>query len=327
MKKSLSLSLFASFALVGCMSGERSDEEYLEIYAESAFVHYQQNDLARAESQALKGLAIDNRHIPLNLMMGWILLRQDSRVTLLRAEQVFRRLIDEEDEEDHRVFLGLATTLERLAAFHSEASLAVAAGKRKTAAPDIAVRALELEATANELREESMELYLTTLKARPKNIKALNGAMRVTSVLGRYDESLGYCDTMIATLASEREFWTGLLQKEDLNSDDEDGLRDQVDNATSLAISACLFAANIEHSLGRIEAAVERLNYALALNPDLPEGYSMRAQLLADNGQLEDAVADIDRFIARSNKPYEHPDIRRAFELLTTWNRTLENRR
>jgi len=327
MKKTISLSLFAPLALVGCMSGERSDDEYLEIYAESAFVHYEQNDLARAESQALKGLAIDNRHVPLNLMMGWILLRQDTRDTLLRAEQVFRRLIDEEDEEDHRVFLGLATTLERLAAFHSEASLAVAAGSRKTNAPDRVVRALELETSANELREESMELYLTTLESRPKNIKALNGAMRVTSVLGRHDESLGYCDTMIATLTSEREFWTSLLQKEDLNSQDEDGLRAQVDNATNLSISACLFAANIEHSLGRNEAAVERLNYALELNPDLPEGYSMRAQLLAEIGQLEDAVADIDRFIARSNKPYEHPDIRRAFELLTTWNRTLENRR
>ncbi len=318
------LSILATLALFGCQSNEPSDETRLEIYSESAFVHYEGNDLARAESQALKGLAIDSRHVPLNLMMGWILLRQDTRDTLLRAEQVFRRLIDEEDEEDHRVYIGLATSLERLGAFHEEAAIAVAEGTRRTDAADPKARALELHAESLALREESLGLYQTALRSRPKNIKALNGAMRVASILERPDESLAYCDTLIATLASERKFWTGLLQKEDLNAEDESGLRDQVNNARNLMLSACIFAANLEHDLKRNDAALARLNYALELNPDLPECYSMRAQLLAESGQLEDAVADIDRFIARSDKPYEHPDIRRAFELMTTWNRTIE---
>jgi len=325
MNKSIPLTLLATLALIGCQSNEMSDEDRIEYYAESAFVHYEGNDLARAESQALKGLAIDSRHIPLNLMMGWILLRQDNRVTIVRAEQVFRRLVEDEDSEDHRAFLGLATSLERLAALHEEAANAVASGKRKTDAPDRAARALELQADALSMREESLELFQTTLESRSKNVKALNGAMRVSSVLGRSEESLAYCNRLLATLTSERNFWTGLLQKEDLDGNEEQGLRDQISNAAELMIAACIFAANVEHDLGRNEAAVERLNLALELDPDLPEGYSMRAQLLAESGNLEEAVADIDRFIARSDKPYEHPDIRKAFELLTTWNRTLKS--
>lgn len=325
MKKPISLILLASLTLFGCQSNEMSDEDRLEYYAESAFVHYEGNDLARAESQALKGLAIDSRHVPLNLMMGWILLRQDNRVTLIRAEQVFRRLVEEEDSEDHRAFLGLATSLERLATLHEEAAAAVASGRRKTDAPDRAARALELQADALEMREESLELYRTTLESRSKNVKALNGAMRVTAVLGRPEKSLAYCDRLLETLSGERDFWTSLLQKEDLDASEEEGLRRQVDSAAELMIAACMFAANVEHELGRNQAAVERLNLALELDPELPEGYSMRAQLLAEIGNLKEAVADIDRFIALSDKPYEHPDIRTAFELQTTWNRTLKS--
>lgn len=322
MKHSISALLIASVVLA-CNSNERSDEDYLAIYEESAFVHYEQNDLARAEAQALKGLAIDKRNVPLNLMMGWILLRQDTQQTLLRAEQVFRRLIDD-DQEDHRVYLGLATTLERLAKLHEQASVAVAEGKRRTDAPDRAVRAVELAGDAHKLREESLGLYQTTLEARPKNIKALNGAMRVTAALERPKDSLVYCETMLITVDAERKFWTSLLQKENLDTNEETNLQQQVENAADLMVSACLFAAELERGLGLVESALEHLNYALEINPDLPDGYSMRAQLMAETGRLEEAVADIDRFIARSKKPYEHPDIRKAFELLTTWNRTIQ---
>jgi len=64
----------------------------------------------------------------------------------------------------------------------------------------------------------------------------------------------------------------------------------------------------------------------IEVNPDLPQGYSLRGQLRSRVGREEDAIRDIDRFLALSDKPFEHPDIQRAFELRAQCEQRLASR-
>ncbi|MFT5286107.1 MAG: tetratricopeptide (TPR) repeat protein [Planctomycetota bacterium] len=324
MKPSLCSAVLIALTGMSCYSNEVSDEDKLSIYSDSATVHYQQNDLARAESQALKGLAIDKHHVPLNLMMGQILLRQDNPITLGRAEMIFRRLADSED--DYRVSIGLATTLERLGMAHAQAAEAIAAGTKKAMEEDPLVGINRHEENALRLRTESLEVFGQALAKRAKNLKALNGSMRVSAALGQFNESLGFCDVLLTTLAAESEFWTSQLQNGNLNEIEESRLRKEVTGASDLMCNASILASTLEQELGRNDAALDRLSFVIGINPDRSEAFSMRAQILADNGKYAEAVADISRFLSLSEKPYHHPDIRKAFELQTTWNRNLRRR-
>jgi tetratricopeptide (TPR) repeat protein len=309
--------LTALLLLAGCNSGEMSDEDRLSIYSDSAVVHYEQGDLDRAQAQALRGLAIDRDHRPLNLMLGWILLRRDNRDDLLRAEQVFRRQMDE--QADDKVRLGLAMALERLASLHSEAADKVRKGSIPTDAGSKDAGATRLEDGARERWQESLVLYEAILTTLPNHAKALSGAMRVSAKLGQNDASLAMCSRFVTSLERDRMFWAGRLQNQDLTPTDESTARKRVQGFDALLIDTHLFAASLLRGLGRAKEALPHLDRVVELDPSLNEAYSMRAQVLAGVGRLSEAVADIDVFIARSEKPYEHPDIRRAFDLRTEW--------
>ena len=300
-----------------CNSNGMSDEDRLSLYADSAFVHYEQGDLARAESQALRGLSIDDEHTGLNLMLGWILLRRDDRDNLLRAEQVFRRQVGE--EEDDRSRLGLATALERLGGLYAEAARSVERGVTKTAADSVEQGAEELRQEASEHQQESLALYEGILSERPNHHKARNGAMRVSAALDNEAESLRHCALLVETVERDRSFWAQQLQTQSISPSDETELRKRISSQGALLVDAHLFAASVLHRLGRSGEALVEMDHVVELDPGLNEAYSLRAQVLAEEGRLSDAITDIDLYIARSDKPYEHADIRRAFELRMEW--------
>ncbi len=315
------LVLAALVLATACRSNGTSDADRLDIYVESAYVHWEQGDLDRARGQALKGLEIDRKNRPLNLMMGWILLRRDRRDDLLGAEKVFRRLV--EDDGDPRAQQGLAATLERLAVLHDEAAVALESGRLTTEAEDPQQRADELRAQSREHYEEALELYEVVLEDRPDFIKALNGAVRTTASLQRLDESLSYAEQLLETIGRERDYWTSILQREDINTDEERDLHERVRGATQLMLDTHLFAASALHDLGRPGDALAHIESSIALDPALPEAYSLRAQAFHGTGRVTEAVADLDRFIGLSGKNFDHPDIRRAMDLRTGWTREL----
>jgi tetratricopeptide (TPR) repeat protein len=301
-----------------------SDEDRLAIYTDSAVVHYEQGDLDRAQAQALRGLAIDKNHRPLNLMLAWILLRRDKTDTLLRAEQIFRR--QESAESDDRAQLGLAMTLERLGALNAEAADAVASGRTPTDASSIEEGVEDLREEARDKRLEALALFESILELRPNNLKARNGAMRVSAELERFDASLAHCARLIESVEGDRSFWTRQLQTQDISPSDEVILRERVKAHAALLVDAHLFAASVLHDVGRPAEALPHLDAVVRLDPTVSEAYSQRAQVLAGEGRLGEAVEDLDRFIARSEKPFEHPDIRRAFALRSEWARSLQGR-
>ncbi len=53
----------------------------------------------------------------------------------------------------------------------------------------------------------------------------------------------------------------------------------------------------------------------VAVDPDVPEIHSRRAQLLYRLERYEEAIAAIDEYLRLSGLPFEDPDVQRAYRI------------
>ncbi len=303
--------------LSACVSDgpqEADPEQELSMHREFALRYYDQGDLARAEQQVDKGLEIEAQDPQLLLMKGWIRQRRGTAQDIFVAERIFRDL---EPGDDYRAELGLAEALERKGLLFSEASEGVASGERATESPDPAARAEELQAQARECWAESELLYERVLGRKPGEFQALNGLQRVLALQGRYEESLAWSRTLLEQSELEMEFWRVQLRRPDLTAEEEGRLRALLEGSTRLQVETRLSAATLLVAVGRQQQALEQLDRTLALAPERAEILSRRAQLLQALGRYREAAASIQEFLRMSELPFEHPDVRRAYTLLS----------
>ncbi len=314
--------LLLGAALSGCRHTyekvvEASDEQKLELYTTTATYLYEDEDLVRAQDQAVKALEIDPEHRAMRRMIGWIRLRQGSNEDLLIAERFFRDL-RAEDDDNAATTLGLAITCERLGSAYDAVARALESGERPpTEGKDAAAEARELHAKARALWQEGVGILERSLESGEGSTNAMNALQRGYALLGRYDESLAWSERLLERSSAELVSWREMLTQKDLTEREEELFRTNEIAAVQLQTDTHLFAATILQKLGRVDDAIEHLGAVVAESPDLPQAYSLRAQLEARAGRYPEAIQDIDRYLALSDQPYEHPDVRRAFDLRT----------
>ena len=90
---------------------------------------------------------------------------------------------------------------------------------------------------------------------------------------------------------------------------------ESIRTVVDLEVETRLFSTTILHRLGRTGEALEHLRLAIESAPDRAELYSRRAQLESEVGKYAEALEDLDRFLRLSALDFEHPDVRRAYEL------------
>jgi tetratricopeptide (TPR) repeat protein len=310
------LPLAVAMALLACASTEKrgdSDEDRVALYSDLAVQYYSMGDLDRAQVQAERGLTIDRDNERLALILGWIHQRRGLLDDILRAEAIFRSL---QSKGDYRARLGLAEALERKGLALDEAAEAVAAGRRFTQAPDHQARAAELSADAHDAWTESLSKYAQTLELQPGNWDALNGSLRVHSLLGQPEESLDWARRLLETTALESRFWQRQLERPDLSVGDERRFRSLLQNASGLQLATHLHAASTLQVLGRSADALAHMDDVVELKPEMREAWSRRAQLLMELGDYPAAQKSLDQFLRRS-PDYDDPAVRRAYALLS----------
>jgi hypothetical protein len=312
------LAALAFLAACGSTPGEADPEQQLQMHREFALRYFDQGDLARAEQQVDKGLEIDEDDRQLLLMKGWIRQRRGTAQDLLIAEAVFREL---DDGEDFRVELGLGEALERKGVLYREASEAVLSGERFTESDDPEERAQELASTAVDCWSEALECYADALALKPGEFQAMNGLQRVHALRGEYEESLRWAQDLLAGSKAEMEFWRERLRRPELSATEEERLRNLLRGSTELQAATHLTAATLLVSLGRKDEAVVHLDGAAVLEPDRAEIQSRRAQLLAELGRPSDAALAVQAFLRHTQLPFEHPDVQRAYDLLSECER------
>jgi len=292
--------------------GER-DEQLFEIYSNTAESYYQLGDNDRAIGQAIKALQIEPDDVKLKLILGWSLQRRGTTDDVMKAEMMFRDVLD---EDDFRAPLGLAASLERQGLAHEEAAEAIETGKRVTEAADPRARALELHARARELWQESAEWYAKTLEMQKSNLDALNGLQRVEALVGRKEASLARSFQLVEALRTDRAFWSKRLEKPELGEREEAEIRDMVRRLTELEVVSRLHAARMQYQQGRPVQALEQLDVAIGLSPDRADLFGMRAVVQKELGRYDAAIADAERFIALSPQSVDSADIQNAHDLL-----------
>ncbi len=293
--------------------GPTKDQE-LELYKTTALYLYEDGSWLRAQDQAVKALEIEPDDRAMRRMIGWIRLRLATNEDLGIAEGFFRKLREEGDESDSTV-LGLATATERLGMANDEASRDFASGKRTPPdGTDPALRSTELAEHARSLWKEAASLYGRTVDG-PEGTTSMNGLQRVHALLGDYEESLKWSERLLERSVGERAAWRNLLTQTNLTEKEEALYQKSERIASDLVVDTHLFAATLLNRLGRTEEALAHLDEVVSDRPNLPQAFSQRAQLRAQTGAYAGAIEDLDRFLRLSDAPFEHPDIRRAFDL------------
>lgn len=323
----LLLALAATLAPSCRSDDELSGEErakYLEVYTETAQQFLQMGELDRAEGQVQKGLGLDPENEKLRMIYGWTLIKRGRPADLLGAEKLFRELLE---TGDYRATLGLATALERKGVAQKEASQDIRSGKRVTDASDPALRADELVVESHESWGEAAKLYQRTLEQRPGDVDAQNGTIRVQALLGEPERSLAASEELIASLETDLEFWKQRLLRPEISEGEEQRFRKLVRQQTDLLVTARLHASSLLWELERPAEAATQLDAALAVDPARIELLGRRAEVRKELGRYEEAIEDLRAFLRQTDKPFEHPDVKRAWRLEAECSEALRERR
>jgi Tfp pilus assembly protein PilF len=309
----LALVLASSAALCACSSDKAEERQKLALHHEFARKYFDNGQLALAETQVDMGLEIDASDEKLRLMKAWILQKRDRPEDVLAAEKMFRELVR---KGDFRATLGLGQALERKGVMYWSAAGPVERGERETRAADPARRGEELRGLAKGAWKESVRWYDATLEKKPGYLEAVNGLQRVCALLGDLDKSLEWSNMLLTQGAREMDFWREELKRPDLTAVEEEECRKLLAASSKLMSETHLAASTSLVQLGRAAEALPHLDSAAALEPERAEIYSRRAQLHKDAGRIPEAREDIQRFLKLSMLPVEHPDMRRAYDLL-----------
>ena len=320
--------LLAVLALIfvsgACSSGpeERDPEELFTLYRESAFYYWQSRDFLRAESQAQNALAIHPDDLSCNLYLGNIGLLRGTTKDLLAAEQRFRGM---KQTEDYRVQLGLGEVLERLGVVYEEAAAAIESGQRTTEAPDPAARVAELHKMSQDAWKESTQHFQKVLSVKPNEAAAINGLQRVLALQGDLEGALVWTNRLLDLVEVDLAFYRSKLEREGITVEEENDLRDRMDNSLGLAERTHLLGASMLHELGRYAAELEYLTKASEIAPKTAETWSRRAQAEMSLKQYEAAVRSLDTFLRLSPQAFDSADVQQAYELRDLCEKAIED--
>lgn len=311
----LALGLAACTLASGCATKMSSEEreKRLEIYRETCGAYLAMSEWERAEDQALRGLQLDEEDSQLRLYLGRALLNKGTAEDIREAEFA---LEDLDTDGDFRVPMTLGAVKERKGLAYAEAAAAVRSGERATPAADPGARADELEQVGVQALEEALDLFEEALDLQPNDTEVLSGLVRVTALLGRYEDSLAWGQAVISITTSDRLFWRNQLERPNLSTQEEDRMWANIRKLRETEKSVHLHAASVLNTkLGRPAEAVQQLDAIVAVDPDMPEIHSRRAQLLFRLQRYEEAIAAIDEYLRLAGLPFEHPDVQRAYRI------------
>jgi tetratricopeptide (TPR) repeat protein len=199
---------------------------------------------------------------------------------------------------------------------YEDAAAAIRSGDRTTNALDPAKRADELEVDAKEAWEESRTCYLATLEIRFGDVQATGGLVRVCALMGDEAESVRWGREYIEILKSSSRVRRLELEDATLAADRERELRVAIAGNDDFIIKTRELISTIYTRQGKLQEAVDELGAVIAINPDLPQAYSRRAQLYFDLAQYQRAYDTLQSFLKLSaHQPFDHPDIRQAYTL------------
>ncbi|HIG85666.1 MAG TPA: hypothetical protein EYQ25_01350 [Planctomycetes bacterium] len=294
-----------------CSSGlkEMTDAEKLDYYGESCMRYYDMHAFDRAIHQANKGLQVDPDNEFLLLVKARCLLFLNKTETLEAAHNILEGLLK---TEDFRVFLVAGEVAERRGLIRQDSAGDIESGNTYTEAADPRARATELRAAARNMWTSALDHYSRAEKIFPGGTEALNGIMRVASLLGDDDQCLQAGRALLQSLTEST-----LIQQrkiEELRNTESSSWKVQraVFANQEVMIATHIHLSELHYKHGRKEAALLELDGALKLDDSLPELHARRGQLLLESGDAPRAQQALKQFFRLTTLDFDHPDVVRA---------------
>lgn len=311
--RSLALVLVLPVLLGICSCGHSAeDKKALGFYLENAYRYYNLGEYERCVHQADRGLEVDPGNEQFSLVKARALLLVGTTESLETSWHVLQEL---KNIDNFQVEVTLGGVQERRGIVRRDSAREIASGQRFTEHPDPAARAVELEADAASMWKDALQHYSAAERLFPGGTEALNGLMRTATLLGDDQKALEAGRALILSLHESNR----VLEKKiaDLRNEAREPRKEfQAIVANEQVLTAThIHLAELHHGKGRLPAALEELEAAAAIDGKQPAVHGRLAQLLAELGRTTEAVAEIDRFLALSDQPFDHPDVVRAREL------------
>jgi tetratricopeptide (TPR) repeat protein len=298
----------------GCSAPGPSSKEVaqlIENHTEQAQQYLNMGELDRGEGQTQKGLELDPDNVKLRVIRAMIRIKRGRPEDVLLAEQILRDI----DDADYQVHLCLGLALERKGLAYDEAAVAIESGQRVTEAADPKARVVELREQSQAAWREAVTSFETALEEHAEDTDAMNGLLRVHGLLGEKEKSLRWAEKLIATTDIDLGFWRKQMLRPDMSADEEARFRGFVNQYSALQGKTHMAASVLLHDLGRYAEAETHVTSAIEIDPHRAELYGRRAELRKRQKHYEAAIQDLDTFLDRSSQPFDHPDVRRAWNL------------
>jgi tetratricopeptide (TPR) repeat protein len=209
----------------------------------------------------------------------------------------------------------MGDALERKGLAYAEAADKIESGDRVTEAADPQQRVQELRAKANACWREALDWYRQTIAKQADNSDAHGGLTRVHTLLGERREALAAADRALEIVTADYAFWEQRVRAPDVRIEEEKRMRSLLGRLQKILIATHMTAYQLCVELDQKAAALGHLDAALALDPERADAYSRRAQLRLEAADYAGAAKDIDAFLARSALAFEHPDMKKAWQI------------
>ena len=312
--------LCLAVAAAAACATPQEELDQLEEYRRRATQYYEAGDLSRAEQQARMGLALDEDHAMLNLILGRTLLRWHDLSSVARSRPYLEKALDEQPEFRTRYSVG--EYHQRYAEFllgHAdvlEARAEELPAEEEEAAADLRQRASHSRSRAEEHLAEARDHLEEALEENPRNPFALRVMANCYTHLGEIDLALETLDVLLDELEDSRGWKNRRLATEALSVAEEDLLRANLSEDLALEIEARGLAATLHKKRKDYDAAAAMLTEILHLDPTLDREYFNRGMCRYWTGDLASAASDMQEFLRRTSLDYDAEEVSRALDIL-----------
>ncbi len=303
-----------SFACQSSGPPDLTKEQKLGIYYENALRYFELRDLERTEHQCVRALQLDPSNERFLLILGNVHLRRGRTEDIANALVIFE---EHPTQSDYRVHLGKGEAHERLAVLELEAAEQIASGERYTEATSPEERADQLRASSNEHIELAIADFHRAEDIHDGELNAINGLIRTYALLGKDELSIDWSERLIDVLETSSRVRRVEMDDVEILASREAELMRAIRRNSEMVIKARFHVASLQRRLGRLQEATDELGRIISLDPELSAAYSRRAQLFLELGQYLKAKESVERYIQlEATRPFDHPEIREAYELL-----------
>jgi tetratricopeptide (TPR) repeat protein len=306
-----------------CSSGPTEEEIAVQVedFRQRSAQYFNAGSFGQAYQQARLGLELTPADDgELNLLAGHALMMMRNLRDVAKSEKYLLRA--QEALETYRADLVLGEYHLRYGAMlnaHARRQLKLAK-ELSTLDEDQLQEEVETNEERIEVAEQhfrdATQLFLTALEQSPNDLHALQLIGQSCAYLNDHATARTHLEHAIEIFTESRQYKNRILATDTkINLRQETLLRAEMLKDINAEVSIRILLAGLDKINNDTSAEIEQYSTILALSPNNLNINFARGLCYYKTGNIALAIADLEHFISNTDLPFEHPQVRRAFEI------------